>query len=126
MCSSDLVAAIKAAASEAGRSIDEDHYGAGFAFYFGSRDTPGIARAMEAYTKRTGRDATHVFAVGDADAILARVAEYVDAGLSKFILRPLGDGDDAILAQTRLLIEQVLPRAETRWPRRPKVDTTDK
>ena len=121
-----VVAAIKAATAEAGRSIDDDHYGAGFAFYFGSRDAPGIGRAMEAYTKRTGRDATHLFAVGDADTILARVAEYVDAGVSKFVLRPLGDGDDAMLAQTHLLIEQVLPRAETRWPRRPKVATTDR
>ena len=69
-------------------------------------------------------DATHAFAIGDADAILARVAEYVDAGVSKFILRPLGGDDDAILAQTRLLIEQVLPRAEARWPRLPKVITT--
>ena len=120
-----VVAAIKAAASEAGRSIDEDHYGAGFAFHFGSRDAPGLSRAMETYAKRTGRDATHAFAIGDTDAILARVAEYVDAGVSKFILRPLGGDDDAILAQTRLLIEQVLPRAEARWPRRPKVITTD-
>ena len=110
----------KAATHEAGRSIDEDHYGAGFAFHFGSRDAPGVGRAMDTYAKRTGRDATHAFAIGDADAILARVAEYVDAGVSKFILRPLGGDDDAILAQTRLLIEQVLPRAETRWPRRPK------
>jgi alkanesulfonate monooxygenase SsuD/methylene tetrahydromethanopterin reductase-like flavin-dependent oxidoreductase (luciferase family) len=75
--------------------------------------------------KRTGRDATHAFVVGDADTILARIAEYVDAGVSKFILRPLGGDDEAILAQTRLLIEQVLPRAEARWPRRPKVTTTD-
>ena len=52
-----------------------------------------------------------------SSSILARVAEYVDAGVSKFILRPLGCDDEAILAQTRLLIEQVLPRAETRWPR---------
>jgi alkanesulfonate monooxygenase SsuD/methylene tetrahydromethanopterin reductase-like flavin-dependent oxidoreductase (luciferase family) len=115
-----IVAAIKAAASEAGRSIDEDHYGAGFAFHFGTRDAPDVGRAMDAYAKRTGRDATYAFAIGDADAILARVAEYVDVGVSKFILRPLGGDDDAILAQTRLLIEQVLPRAETRWPKRPK------
>jgi probable F420-dependent oxidoreductase len=120
-----VVAAIKAAANEAGRSIDDDHYGAGFAFHFGSKDTPGIARAMDAYTKRTGRDATAVFAVGDAETILARVAEYVDAGVSKFILRPLGSDDDAVLAQTRLLIEQVLPRAEARWPKRPQAATTN-
>lgn len=121
-----VVAAIKAAATEAGRLIDEDHYGAGFAFHFGSRDAPAVGRAMEAYAKRTGRDATHAVAVGDANAILARVAEYVDAGVSKFILRPLGGDDDAILAQTRLLIEQVLPRAEARWPRRPTVTTTER
>jgi probable F420-dependent oxidoreductase len=121
-----VVAAIKAAATEAGRSIDEDHYGAGFAFHFGSRDAPGVGRAMDAYAKRTGRDATHAFVVGDADAILARVAEYFDAGVSKFILRPLGGDDNDILAQTRLLIEQVLPLAEARWPRRSKAITTDR
>jgi hypothetical protein len=38
-----IVAAIKAAATEAGRSIDEDHYGAGFAFHLGSRDAPASA-----------------------------------------------------------------------------------
>jgi probable F420-dependent oxidoreductase len=121
-----VVAAIKLAAAEAGRSIDEDHYGAGFAFHFGSRDAPGIGRAMGSYAKRTGRDATHAFAIGDADTILARIAEYVDAGVSKFILRLLGDDDEAILAQTRLLIEKVLPRAEARLPKRPKVTATDK
>ena len=121
-----VVAAIKAAATEAGRSIDEDHYGAGFAFHFGSRDAPGIGRAMDAYAKRTGRDATHAFVCGDAGAILARLAEYVDAGVSKFILRPLGGDDDAILAQTHRLIEHVLPRAQARWPRPSKLTTTDR
>jgi probable F420-dependent oxidoreductase len=116
-----VVAAIKAAAIKAGRLIDQDHYGAAFAFYFGSREEPAVGRAMDAYAKRTGRNATEAFAVGDADTILARVAQYVNAGMSKFILRPLGCDDNAILAQTRLLIEQVLPRAEARWPRRPKV-----
>jgi alkanesulfonate monooxygenase SsuD/methylene tetrahydromethanopterin reductase-like flavin-dependent oxidoreductase (luciferase family) len=114
------MAAIKAAAKEAGRSIDEDHYGAGFAFHFGNRNAPVVTRAMDTYAKRTGRDAGHAFAIGDADAILARIGEYVDAGVSKFILRPLGDGDDALLAQTRQLIEQVLPHAEARWPKHPK------
>jgi alkanesulfonate monooxygenase SsuD/methylene tetrahydromethanopterin reductase-like flavin-dependent oxidoreductase (luciferase family) len=105
---------IKAAASEAGRSIDEDHYGASFAFHFGNRDATDVIRAIDAYAKRTGRDAGHAFAIGDADTIFARIAEYVDAGVSKFILRPLGGDDDTILAQIRQLIEQVLPRAEAR------------
>ena len=87
---------------------------------------PGVGKAMDAYAKRTGRDADHAFAIGGADTILARIAEYVDAGVSKFVLRPLGGDDDAILAQTRLLIEQVLPRAEARWPRRVEVTAADR
>ncbi|MBL8675439.1 MAG: LLM class flavin-dependent oxidoreductase, partial [Rhodospirillales bacterium] len=95
-----VVAAIKAAAAEAGRAIDEDHYGAGFAFHLGSATDPVVAKAMDAYAKRTGRDPRAVFAVGDVDTVLARVAEYVDAGVSKFILRPLGADDAAVLTQT--------------------------
>jgi hypothetical protein len=37
--------------------------------------------------------------------------------VEKFVLRPVGRGDDAILAQTRQLIEQVLPRVAARWPK---------
>lgn len=40
--------------------------------------------------------------------------------------RGRGDDDEAILVQTRLLIDQVLPRAEARWPKRPKVTATEK
>ncbi|HUJ76158.1 MAG TPA: LLM class flavin-dependent oxidoreductase, partial [bacterium] len=115
-----VVANIQAATAEAGRAIDEDHYGAGFPFRFGRADEPGLARLMEAYRKRTGRDPQGYFAVGDADAIVARIAEYVDAGVSKFILRPAARGDDEMLAQTRRLVEEVLPRVHDRWPRHAK------
>ena len=76
---------------------------------------------MEAYRQRTKRDPLGYFAVGDADAILARIADYVDAGVSKFVLRPAVQGDDAVLAQTRRLIDEVLPRVTSRWPRMAKV-----
>ena len=42
-----VVAAIKAAVAKAGRTIDEDHYGAGFAFHFGSGDAPAVGRWRE-------------------------------------------------------------------------------
>lgn len=112
-----IVAAIKVAAKEAGRRIDDDHYGAGFPFYFGSPGDPAVARGMEAYTKRTGRDAAEIFAVGDAAVIVDRIAAYVEAGVSKFVLRPVGRGEAQITAQTRRLIEQVLPLVAARWPK---------
>ena len=111
------IAAIRAAAAEAGRRIDDDHYGAAFAFRFGSWDDPGMARVAEAFLARTGRAAAEAFAVGDAGTILARIAAYVAAGASKFILRPAAQGDADMLAQTRLLVEQVLPQVAARWPR---------
>ena len=112
-----IVAAIKRATAEAGRSIDEDHYGAGFPFYFGSARDSVVPAAMAAYEKRTGRDPQHYFAIGDERAIFDRVAEYVDAGVAKFILRPIGDD---IIGQTRRLIEKVLPLVEARWPKMAK------
>ena len=72
---------------------------------------------MEAYTKRTGREANAYFAVGDAGVIVERIAEYIAAGISKFVLRPACKGDEAMLAQTRQLIEQVLPLVAARWPK---------
>ena len=113
-----VVAAIKKAAAEAGRTIDEDHYGAAFPFYFGSRDDGVLAAAMAAYEKRTGRDPTHYFAIGDETVILDRIAEYVAVGVEKFILRPVGPDGEAILAQTRTLIDKVLPQVDVRWPKK--------
>ena len=115
-----VIAEIKAALVETGRSIDEDHYGAAFAYHFGRIDDPGVAQVMEAYRKRTGRDPERHFAIGDAGTMLARIAEYVEAGASKFILRPAARGDEGMLDQTRRLIEQVLPMVAARWPKRAK------
>ena len=115
-----VVAGIAAAAKAAGRPIDEDHYGAGIPFRFGKPDDPGLARLMEAYRKRTGRDPMDYFAIGDANRILDQIAAYVENGVSKFIMRPAARGDDDMAMQTRRLIEEVLPVMAKRWPKPPK------
>jgi alkanesulfonate monooxygenase SsuD/methylene tetrahydromethanopterin reductase-like flavin-dependent oxidoreductase (luciferase family) len=115
-----VIAAIKDAATTAGRSIDEDHYGAAFAYRFGDRDDPGVAKVMEHYKARTGRDAGVHFAFGDAEAIIQRIARYVENDACKFILRPAADGDEDMYTQTKRLVEEVLPLMAERWPRRAK------
>jgi probable F420-dependent oxidoreductase len=112
-----VIAAIRAAAAVEGRPIDDDHYGAGIPFRFGGADDPGLDRLFDAYRKRTGRDPLQYFAIGEAGAIVERIAAYVAAGVSKFILRPAARGDEDMLAQTRRLIEEVLPIAAARWPK---------
>jgi probable F420-dependent oxidoreductase len=115
-----VVAAIKAATAEAGRSIDADHYGAAFPYRFGRADDAGVAALMEAYRKRTGNDPAAYFAIGDAETIVARIAEYIAAGASKFILRPAGRGAEEAMTQTRRLIDEVLPRVAASWPKAAK------
>ncbi len=117
----EVIAGIKAGLLETGRPIEEDHYGAAFAFRFGGPDDPGVAKVMEHYRARTGRDPRDMFAMGDADVILKRLNDYVAVGASKFILRPVADGDADMLAQTRRLVEEVLPLVAARWPKQRKV-----
>ncbi|WP_428492916.1 LLM class flavin-dependent oxidoreductase [Rhodopila sp.] len=112
-----VISGIKQALLETGRSIDEDHYGAAFAFRFGSADDPGVAKVMQQYRDRTGRDPHDLFAIGDAEVIVRRLDAYVAAGASKFILRPIAEGDADMLAQTRRLAEEVLPQVAARWPK---------
>ena len=107
-----VIAAIKDEAARTGARIPEDHYGAGFSFRFGSWDDPEVERAAAAFGRlRTAPppDPSAFFAVGDAAAIRARLEEYVAVGATKFVLRPIAEGDDAIMEQTERLIAEVLP-----------------
>ena len=107
-----VVERIRAAAIEAGRPIDDDHYGAGFAFRFGSMDDAPVQRAAAGLARLApGGDPRDRLAVGGAAEILARLEEYRSAGISKFVLRPLGEDDDDIIDQTRRLIDTVVPVA---------------
>ncbi|MGI8926144.1 MAG: LLM class flavin-dependent oxidoreductase [Tepidiformaceae bacterium] len=105
-----VVAAIRAASAAAGRPLDDDHYGAGFAFRQGSWDDPAVARAATGLARiAPGVEPADYLAVGDAATVLSRVREYVDAGISKFVLRPVADGDEEMMEQTSWLAREVLP-----------------
>jgi len=112
-----IIAAIKTATAEEGRTIDEDHYGVNIPFRLGAADDPAIQRAMEAYRQYSGRDPADYFAVGDAAAILDRIAAYIDAGAYKFVLRPTASGDEDMMAQTTRFIDEVISKVAARWPR---------
>lgn len=110
-----VVDAIKARGAEVGTPIPEDHYGATFVFRFGPADDDVATRAFTARARQAGADfdPKAFFAVGKADDVLARIAEYRDVGISKFVLIPLADGDQDLLEQTRRLCAEVLPVAHT-------------
>jgi probable F420-dependent oxidoreductase len=76
--------AIQAAAADAGRQIEEDHFGISLAVA-----TDGIPASFveSARRRRPEADPAALIATSWADA-RQMIEEYVDAGLSKFVVRP--------------------------------------
>jgi probable F420-dependent oxidoreductase len=107
-----VIAAIKARCAELGRTIDEDHYGAGFGFRFGSPGEPIVARYRDLLAKRLGKEPDGYLAVGGTSEMLELLGAFRRAGVHKFVLRPIAlDGEDFI-AQTRLFIDRLLPEIQ--------------
>ena len=80
------VEAIKAAASEAGREVDPDHYGISLAIAFG-----GVPGSLAAAIRRRRPDVDPAALVADGWAgARDLISGFVDAGLSKFVVRPAG------------------------------------
>jgi probable F420-dependent oxidoreductase len=105
-----VISGIREEAQRIGRSIDPEHFGAGFSFRFGSWDDAVVqatASALSRFTKDL--EPKRYIAAGGASDILARIEEYKAAGASKFVLRPMGTDTDDVMRQTRRLAEEVLP-----------------
>jgi probable F420-dependent oxidoreductase len=80
----EAVAVIKAAADQAGREVDPDHYGISLAVAFG-----GLPDALAASIRRRRPDADPAALVADGWAgARDLIASFTDAGLSKFVVRP--------------------------------------
>lgn len=106
---SPIITAIKSRVKEIGRSIDEDHFGAGFGYRFGTLDEPIVQHHKQVLTKRLGYEAEGYSAIGDKDEIMALLQNFREAGVHKFVLRPIASGTEDMITQTRQLIETVLP-----------------
>jgi probable F420-dependent oxidoreductase len=80
----DAVTTINAAADQAGRAVDQDHFGTSLAVAFG-----GIPDALAASIRRRrpGADPATLVADGWAGA-RGMISALADAGLSKFVVRP--------------------------------------
>jgi probable F420-dependent oxidoreductase len=80
----DAVATINAAADEAGRAVDQDHFGTSLAVAFG-----GIPDSLAAAVRRRRPDADPSDLVADGwGGARDKISALVDAGLTKFVVRP--------------------------------------
>jgi probable F420-dependent oxidoreductase len=94
---------IQASANSAGREIDPEHFGLSIAYARVAPD-PALLRAMAA--RRPEIDPLTVLPVGAA-ALRAAIGDYVDAGLSKFVIRPSA-AVDSWIDESEWLAEAIL------------------
>jgi probable F420-dependent oxidoreductase len=110
---------IEEALKRTGRKIDSDHYGMSLLLRVGSPDDPGVEAAKRSLRQRLspngdGSEIEKIFAVGKPEDITATLRHHVAQGMSKFVILPLANDIDDLMAQTRCLVEQVMPQVEDR------------
>ena len=107
-----VVEKILQSAKRNNRPMDKDHFSAAFGVRFGSWNDEPVKKMADDFEKRTGKEASRGIVVGTGDQILERIQSYVDNGISKFILRPIGLGDEDMFEQTEQIIENVLNKSD--------------
>ncbi|MDX1883837.1 TIGR03854 family LLM class F420-dependent oxidoreductase [Mycolicibacterium sp. 120270] len=98
--------AIIAAAEEAGREIEPDHYGINLAVGDGDLPAPVLAAIRK---RRPDLDPADLVAA-DWPKLHRRLDEYIAAGLTKFVIRPAGDMDIEKFMDT--FVEELMPRQD--------------
>jgi probable F420-dependent oxidoreductase len=102
------VGTIRQAAATHQRTVPEDHYGTIVPFHFGDGD---IAREIQTIQRRVNPRAPFASyaALGRSDDVCKRIDDYVGAGVTKFVFRPMVSGP-ALYDQFAHLAKVVVPR----------------
>jgi probable F420-dependent oxidoreductase len=97
-------------AAEFGREIEEDHMGALISYYIAPTHEEA-AQVAETYTTRPRPDAhfTEYSALGTPEQVKETIHNYLEAGASKFVVRPMCPPQQA-LEQLELFGNEVLPQ----------------
>lgn len=86
----DGIEAIRGYAADAGRVVPEDHYGVLLPFYFARSADQAYEAAKNSIRLRPELSPFDFTALGRAEEVRQRIAQYIDAGASKFVMRPCG------------------------------------
>jgi probable F420-dependent oxidoreductase len=95
------------------RCIEKDHIGVMLSYYISDEGDKAVEKAKPFVTRhRPDAPFTAYSAVGTAGQIAEMIHTYVEAGASKFVVRPLCPGDESI-EQLELMGQEVLPLFHT-------------
>ncbi|MDP9130177.1 MAG: LLM class flavin-dependent oxidoreductase [Candidatus Binatota bacterium] len=103
---------IRRYATDAGRQVEEDHYGVLIPFYFADDAEKAFEVGARSIRPRADMPTSEFTAFGTPDQVRARVQGYIAAGASKFIMRPCGPFD-GWRAQVEILAREVIMPLQT-------------
>jgi probable F420-dependent oxidoreductase len=103
---------IRGFAQEAGREIPEDHYGVLVPYCFARNEDEPLANAGPSARRRSDIPVQEYAALGDPATIQNRLQAYIDAGATKFVMRPCGP-PPSLHAQVEILAREVIPALQT-------------
>jgi probable F420-dependent oxidoreductase len=106
------IEAIRGHAKDAGREVAEDHYGVLIPYFFARNLDEALTRAGPSVVRRKDIAVEDYAALGSPEAIRDRIQDYIDAGASKFVMRPCGP-KESMHAQVEMLAKEVIPALQT-------------
>lgn len=96
-------------AQEHGRDIEEDHIGVLLGYYIADNVEETVSKTYNFVTRhRPDAYFTEYSALGPAERIGETIERYIDAGASKFVMRPLCRAEET-MEQLEILGSEVLP-----------------
>jgi probable F420-dependent oxidoreductase len=103
---------IQTSAAAAGRSIDDDHYGAIIGFRIAESRQQAREGIVSGLTRiRNDADIEEYSALGTPDDCIEMIQRYISAGASKFVMRPACSATE-LDRQIELLAREVVPAIE--------------
>ncbi|MDH3444049.1 MAG: LLM class flavin-dependent oxidoreductase [Deltaproteobacteria bacterium] len=106
------IEAIRSHAKDAGREIPEDHYGVLIPFIFARSADEAIDNASPTVVRRKDIPVHDYAALGTPEAIRKKIQAYIEAGATKFVMRPAGP-KETIPRQVEMLAKEIIPALQT-------------
>src|SRR5712692_1508538 len=102
------IEAIRRHAAEAGREVPEDHYGVLVPYLIASSSEEAERIAGPSIRRRQDLAPQEYSALGTAQQVREKLREYIEAGATKFVMRPFGP-KESLREQVEILAKEVIP-----------------
>jgi probable F420-dependent oxidoreductase len=106
------IVSIRKHAAEAGRKIPEDHYGVLMPFVFARDEEEALRIAEASIRRRQDISPDEYAALGTPETMRRKIQAYIEAGATKFVMRPTGP-KESVAKQVEMLAKEVISALQT-------------